>query len=89
MMSNESKSTEELRKLQEDAEKERKRLEQELLKSAEDYLLKIQTMEVTHEEKVAKIIEQKTMEKEVCSLTLYLPITTAADDKSCNIFSNF
>ena len=65
MMSNESKSTEELRKLQEDAEKERKRLEQELLKSAEDYLLKIQTMEVTHEEKVAKIIEQKTMEKEV------------------------
>ena len=71
MMSNESKSTEELRKLQEEAEKERKRLEQELLKSAEDYLLKIQTMEVTHEEKVAKIIEQKTMEKEVFSLIFF------------------
>ena len=67
LLSNESKSGEELRRLQEEAEKERKRLEQELLKAAEEYLLKIQTMEVAHDEKVAKITEQKDAEREVSS----------------------
>ena len=64
-MNSESKTAEELQRLQQEAEAERKRLEQELLKAAEDYLLKIQTMEVAHEEKVNKLVEQKDAEKDV------------------------
>ena len=65
LMSSESKTAEELQKLQQEAEAERKRLEQELLKAAEEYLLKIQTMEVAHDEKVAKLAQQKDADKEV------------------------
>ena len=71
MLSNESKTAEELERLQQVTEQERKRLEQELLKAAEEYLLKIQTMEVAHEEKVAKLVEQKEAEREVRFLVMF------------------
>ena len=82
LSSNASKTAEELQRLQQEAEAERKRLEQELLKAAEEYLLKIQTMEVAHEEKVTKLAQQKDADKEVGLLGLIKLFKNAIIHKS-------
>lgn len=65
-----SQSQVELEKLRQQVEEERKRLEQELMTSAEEYLRKIQTMEVAHADNVAKLKEQKEQELDELKRTL-------------------
>ncbi|KAL4231837.1 hypothetical protein ACF0H5_009413 [Mactra antiquata] len=65
-----SRSLEEQEKIRQTAEDERKRLEQDLLKAAEEYMTKIQALENIHEENNKKLKEQKQNELEDLQKTL-------------------
>lgn len=65
MASHNSKLLEEQEKIRLAAEEERKRLEQDLLKAADEYTAKIDALEAMHEENIRKLKEQNAKEQEV------------------------
>jgi len=65
MESKNSKFHEEMDRMKQLAEEKRKLIEQEMLKSAEEYMHKIKVMETLHEDSIQKLQEQKGHELEV------------------------
>lgn len=65
MESSNTNFQEEMNKLRQEAEDQRKQLEQDMLKSAEEYMHKIKAMEAMHEDSVRKVNEQRIQELEV------------------------
>ena len=65
MESKNSKFQEEMDRMKQLAEEKRKLIEQEMLKSAEEYMHKIKVMETLHEDSIQKLQEQKGHELEV------------------------
>jgi hypothetical protein len=66
MATNNSKLLEEQEKMRLEAEEERRRLEQDLLKAADEYMVKIQALEAIHEENISKLKEENQKDLEVC-----------------------
>lgn len=62
MTANSSLAETEAAKLRQDAEAERKQLELELLKAANEYMVKIQTLESMHDDNMKRLQEQKQLE---------------------------
>ncbi|WAR21084.1 F184A-like protein [Mya arenaria] len=62
--SSSSKSQEELEKLRQESEEERRRLQAELVNAAEEYMTKVKSLEAMHEEDVKRLGEEKARELE-------------------------
>lgn len=67
MESSNTNFQEEMNRLRQEAEDQRKQLEQDMLKSAEEYMHKIKAMEAMHEDSVRKVNEQRIQELKVGS----------------------
>ncbi|XP_060568985.1 protein FAM184A-like, partial [Ruditapes philippinarum] len=64
MATNNSKLLEEQEKMRLEAEEERRRLEQDLLKATDEYMVKIQALEAIHEENISKLKEENQKDLE-------------------------